>query len=189
MGLAQLSRIAYSISMPDKQIPLTRGMFATVDEADYEELAKFKWHTARYVNRAGTVYDYARRNVKVRPGRPPKGKQVGVLMHVQLMNPPPGFRVDHIEPAGTLDNRRSNLRVVTHAQNIMNSRKAKGCVSRFKGVHRSTGKYRKEWTAMIVIGGKKKQLGYFADEIDAAQAYNFAAEEYFGEYARMNLPL
>jgi len=154
-------------TMP-KRIPLTQGRVAIVNNADYEGLSQHKW----YATKGGAVW-YAKRDER--------GKTV--LMHQLILNPPVGTESDHINGDG-LDNRRSNLRLCTHAQNQMNSRKRTNCSSQYKGV--DWDKSHCKWRARIMADGKRHHLGYFDDEIDAARAYNKAAKKGFGEFAKLN---
>ena len=94
--------------------------------------------------------------------------------------------VDHIN-GDTLDNRKANLRAATRSQNQMNKRKYGNFSSNFKGV--SWNKRTKKWVAYIKLNRKKTHLGYFRDEMKAAQAYDTAARELFKEYARLNFPV
>ena len=82
------------------------------------------------------------------------------------------------------DNRWANLRPATTSQNQMNRRSLKGSSSRYLGV--SWHKLRGKWHANIHVDGKKKHLGSFSDEDDAARAYDTAARKHFGEYANLN---
>lgn len=151
-----------------KEMPLTQGKFAIVDVEDYESLSRWSW-----------CFDptgYAKRKARI------DGKQVTILLHRFLMNPAPGYEVDHINGI-KLDNRRTNLRIVTSQQNKMNRHKSRG-VSKFKGVY--WHKQRSKWCARIKVDRKYLHLGLFIFEPDAAKAYNAAATEMFGEYARLN---
>jgi len=154
-----------------KEIPLTQGKVALVDDEDYEELNKHKW----CAQKTGKAF-YAVRNVGKRP------HQKHVYMHRQILNAPPGVECDHRNGNG-LDNRRCNLRICTSGQNKMNQR-PRGGTSQFKGVrwHRQA----KRWQAEIMINSKHRYLGLFADETDAARTYDVAARELFGEFARTN---
>lgn len=93
--------------------------------------------------------------------------------------------IDH-KNGNTLDHRRTNLRITNHQCNTFNSKSRPG-TSSFKGVcadHRRP----KKWRATITIDGQQKWLGYFNNEIDAAKAYDEAAKQLFGEFARLNFP-
>jgi hypothetical protein len=96
------------------------------------------------------------------------------------------MEVDHVNGDG-LDNRRSNLRVCTHAENARNqSSRTRMSTSRFRGV--VWAKDRRKWRAMIGDNGRTVHLGNFTDEIEAAQAYDRAAREMYGAFARLNFP-
>jgi hypothetical protein len=95
-----------------------------------------------------------------------------------------GWRfVDHVDHNG-LNNRRSNLRAATKAQNAANERKRPGCSSQYKGVvwHRN------RWQARIEIGDEYRYLGRFVSEEEAARAYDAAAVTAWGQYANPNFP-
>jgi len=153
-----------------RYIPLTKGLFAIVDAADYEALSQYKW--TALVTGGKT---YAIRN--------DKGKTI--LMHRQIMKPPKGMVVDHIDGNG-VNNSRANLRTCTRQQNLCNTR-PRGGRSQYKGVRYD--KRRKKWIAEITHQGKKHYLGAFDDELEAAQAYDVKAAELFGPYARLNFPI
>jgi hypothetical protein len=91
--------------------------------------------------------------------------------------------IDHINGNG-FDCRRRNLRLATQRQNTRNKSSARSSTSRFLGVSKCKGG---SWVAQIRANGKNTHLGYFDREENAAQAYNFAALEYFGEFARYNV--
>lgn len=159
-----------------KLIPLTQGKFAIVDDEDYELLNQYKWY-ARKERKTGNTY-YAMRN-----STNPDGRRITVLMHKFLTS---YSRTDHINGNG-LDNRRENLREVTHRQNIQNSVRQKGKISSaYKGVrlHKSSNK----WQSRISVEGKAINIGYFDDEIVAATAYDTYARFYHKEYAVLNFP-
>jgi hypothetical protein len=112
-------------------------------------------------------------------------RQLNICVHRWIMNGPEGLIVDHVN-RDRLDNRRSNLRLVTVAQNTQNSgpKKTKGRTSSFKGVclDKQSGK----WQAQIKVKGISKYLGQFYDEADAAKAYDVAAKQVYGEFAYQN---
>lgn len=99
-----------------------------------------------------------------------------------IMGNPKGV-VDHIN-GDVFDNRKSNLRVCSQRQNSCNQKKHKGSLSCFKGVH--WHKALKKWRARITPAGKSIHLGLYESEIAAAKAYDNAAREYYGEFARLN---
>lgn len=106
-------------------------------------------------------------------------------MHRFIMDAPKGQQVDHIN-GNKLDNRKSNLRICSHSENLRNQRKPKDNKSGFKGV--SWHKGAKRWCAEIRSNGKRHHLGYFDTAEDAAKAYDIAATLIHGDYARLNFP-
>lgn len=91
--------------------------------------------------------------------------------------------VDHIN-GDPFDNRIENLREATASENGGNRRKINDSLtSKYKGVSlNKTGK----WRAQIVLNYRKLYLGLFDTQIEAAKAYNKAALELFGEFAKVN---
>ena|SRR3990167_578343 len=136
------------------KIKLTQGKFAIVDYADFLRFARFNWsfHSAGYAFR--------------------KIGNKNAYMHREIMRPPKGMEVDHIN-GDKLDNRRENLRVCTHAQNSRNR----------KGINVSFDKRKHKWRAQIGIGMKQKWLGYFATKEAAAKAYRDSANKEHGQFA------
>jgi len=154
------------------EIPLTQGKVAIIDRSDYDLVSPFKWCAAKSGNRW-----YAVRTTYI-----PTKKTI--RLHRLLLNSKPNEKCDHINHDG-LDNRRSNLRVATNSQNMMNQFKLSGTTSsHFKGV--VWHKRDKIWEASIRLNQRGIYLGRFSDEVEAAKAYNMAAIKYFGEYARLN---
>jgi hypothetical protein len=159
-----------------KQIPLTQGKFALVDDQDYEFLMQWKW--------------CANKNHKTFYGV--RGfwnclKQITVQMH-RVIAKRMGLdikdkKVDHIDRNG-LNNCRGNLRIATNSQSQANRNKRKNNISGYIGV--SEHKCRNNWHARIQVNGNDISLGYFTNKKDAAKAYNKAALKYFGEFARLN---
>lgn len=160
-----------------KQIPLRgkfgQGKFALVDDEDYPLLSRYRW----YVMKNGYVVcnQQARSALSSR------------LMHRVIMQAPRELQVDH-KFGNKLDNRRDNLRLATPTNNQQNSSKPhykeRETSSRYKGVHWDNG--RRCWVAVITIDYLSKNLGNFVTEREAAHAYNEAALQYFGEYAKPN---
>lgn len=158
-----------------REIELTQGKVAFVDDEDYEELSKYSWSV-----RKGHTTCYAQRADKH-----PDGRHKIVLMHRQIMNAGAEVEVDHRNHNG-LDNTRANLRIATRAENQHNRKSERNSTSRFKGVHWHSGHRR--WFARITIGGKVKHIGSFVDEEEAARAFDSVALKLHGEFAYLNFP-
>ncbi len=158
------------------EIKLTQGKVALVDDVDFEFLSRFNWIAARDHKKQAW---YAQANTYR-----PDGKRTTVSMHRLIMGNPPGKMVDHRD-GNTLDNRRQNLRMSSALENSRNMRR-KSTTSQFKGVSWATKEGK--WRAQIRIVGRSLHLGFFADQSEAARAYNDAAEKHFGEFARLNEP-
>jgi hypothetical protein len=135
-----------------REIPLSKGLVAIVDDDDFEALSQSNW----YAKKEGRTY-YAYKTER---------------MHSLILRAPRGMSVDHLDGNG-LNNQKSNLRVVTHRVNCQNKHSPKSSI--YPGV--SWRKDRKKWAAKISIGGKGKYLGQFDNEVDAARAYVRACEE------------
>jgi hypothetical protein len=159
------------------EIPLygkrARGRVALVDEEDFELASRYRWHVQEVrpgKGRAPRAYAKART------------KTGNIYMHKLIT----GFaEVDHQDGNGL-----NNLRDVTHAQNMGNARKRHGTTSRFKGVYWSQrkGSAQGRWQAQIGVNHGTRYLGRFDNEEDAARAYDAAALEAWGEFARLNFP-
>jgi hypothetical protein len=105
-------------------------------------------------------------------------------MHRLILDAPKGVQVDHRDRDG-LNNRRSNLRSASAAQQKQNNGVYKNSASGLKGVFPNpTGKYK--WRVQITVEGRKLSLGRFSNIDEAARAYNDAAIRYFGEFACLN---
>ena len=148
-----------------KEIILSRGEFALVDDEDYEWLNQWKW----YKNNDG----YATRCAWIGHG------YIRYYMHRVIMNTPKGMFTDHINQ-NRLDNRRSNLRVCNLVQNLANRPKNITNHSGAKGV--SWHKCRKKWDAQIKYCGKYIHIGSFDSLEEASKAYQNKASELLGEF-------
>jgi hypothetical protein len=154
-----------------KEVPLSRGMVALVDDEDFDRVNAFKWCAIRALN--GKFYAHRRRS----------HDNPYVSMHRFVVGAGRGQVVDH-RHGNTLDNRRENLRVCTGQQNGWNRSADRRSRTGFKGVHyfAPMGK----WQAHIRVNNRKMHLGYHATVEDAAKAYDAAAVKHFGEFAKTN---
>jgi len=140
-----------------------------------KELLRFVQAQAEHASKNTTTI-YAKTSIEIRSKL--------LFMHRQIIDPGKGMVVGHINHRG-MDNRRANIRAATHSQNLYNRKKpSRPSTSKYKGV--SWHKLRKKWSARIGIDGKKRCLGNFEDEIEAAKAYDRAARKYHGEFACLN---
>jgi len=159
-----------------KQISLTKGYVALVDDEDFERvIAVGAW-------RADVHY---RKNGTVRTVYAVSGEKKTYLHRLIMGVTNPKTEVDHHDHDG-LNCQKYNLRVCGRSQNESNSRKwaVSTTSSRFKGV--SWDKRCGKWQAGIVIGWRRKHLGRFTSEEAAARAYDAAAKRLFGEFALVN---
>ena len=155
-------------------IPLSQGLVALVDDEDIERVLALGVWSAFRVGHTAYAQHAMREN----------GRQRNVLLHRVVLDAQPGQEIDHINGNG-LDNQKANLRLVSRSQNMANQRKTRGA-SRFKGVW--WDKVNSRWVAHIRNKGRSYFLGRYVSEEDAARAYDTAAIETWGEYARPNFP-
>lgn len=156
-----------------KLIPLSKGLFAIVSEEDYAYLSQFKWYASQTKNR-----HYAARGIDR------KGIRKVIHMHRVIMRAE-GQEVDHIN-GDTLDNRRENLRLVEHHQNLKNQRAQRRGASIYRGVYMD--QETRMWVVQIKDRGRVRTVHGIEDEQIAAAVYDLLALDRFKEYARFNLP-
>lgn len=158
-----------------KEIPLSQGKVALVDDEDYEWLSKKKWaYNAQRgcAFRLGWSWDGTHRSSE--------------YMHRTILNAPRGMVVDH-KDGNPLNNTRANLRLCSSAQNSRNMKKCRtNTTSRFKGV--SWFKRHQNWSIYIKCEQHKYHLGYSDNETEAAEIYDEAADKLFGDFALLNFP-
>jgi len=115
-----------------------------------------------------------------------RGKYATKRMHRIILGVTDDAQVDHIDGDCT-NNKRDNLRICDNVENCRNRRKRSGSFSPFKGV--GWKKTTRRWYAAIKAEGRSIHLGYFGSEDAAARAYDKAALQHFGEFARLNFPI
>ena len=155
-----------------KEIKLTRGKVALVDDADFEWLSKFRW---RYSSAGYAVHTTLAKDS-------PDRKRKVYYMHKLILKPAEGLLTDHID-GNKLNNQRSNLRECTPSQNRMNQGKNRNNKIGFKGVriHKRTGRF------MAGIGFQNKYiyLGMRATAEEAHQLYVEACKRLHGEFGKV----
>lgn len=156
-----------------KEMQLTRGLVALVDDEDYEWLTQWSWHATNHLGKS-----YA-----CRSGRAPAKR--AIYMHRVILNAPASMHVDHIN-GNLLQNTRDNLRLATRAQNLANRGKTIVSQSGFKGVYRQLN--RDKWLVQIKADGVVHHVGMFLDKEDGARAYDQAARIFHGPFAHLNFP-
>ena len=137
---------------------------ALIDLGDIEKVGKYRW----YATEKGYVKS-----------------QNNLRLHRLVMNATEDYLVDHIN-RNPLDNRKSNLRMCTQAENSRNVGVSQANSTGFKGVYfeKLNNKYR----ARIKYNGKRISLGCYMNPVDAAIAYDKKAIELFGDFAYTNFP-
>jgi len=147
-------------------IPLSKGRVAIIDPEDYDSLSQWKWYYS---------HGYAIRHPSM-VGGIRKGK---IMMHRVIAKTPNGVYTDHINGNG-LDNRKSNLRFVSHAQNMWNSKLERNTSTGIKNVSVFNGGYQ----VRVQKDGKRYFAGFFKDISEAVSRANTFRKEYYGEYTR-----
>lgn len=161
-----------------KSVPVTMrhvkaSKRALVDDEDYEKVMLYHWYekdTGYAISETGST-----RKNKVRT----------LMHHLVFGKPPQGMVTDHIN-GNPFDNRKSNLRFCTHAENARNLAVAKDNKTGYKGVcfDSRPSKRKSPWRARIKFNYKQIELGCYSTPELAHEAYQKAAKQYFGEFVR-----
>ena len=158
-----------------REIILSTGHIAIVDDDDYERVSAHKW----------TLHDnygrgfYARTNIR---RATVERKYSSLMLHRFIANAKPGEVIDHINRNG-LDNRKENLRIATRSTNAANSKhRCDRSTSPYRGAYKAQNRYK----AQIRVNGKLLQLGSYICPKEAALAYDYAAKHFFGAFATLN---
>ena len=148
-------------------VQFRNGAEFLIDAGDFPFVSQYSWWLSN----------------KGYPATTAKGKKV--TLHKLLIPDAQGMDIDHIS-GDPLDNRRANLRVCTHQQNMFNQRRRSNNTSGYTGV--SYLKNTRSFEAYIMCHGIKRRVGLFHNAPEAARARDLAALQTFGEYARLNFP-
>lgn len=169
-----------------KEIELTQGQKAIIDDADYELVSKFKWYAI--FDHTSDRY-YARTNI-----RRPDDTRGGMVMHrlvlygmqeldrIYSRTPVGPLIVDHIN-FDTLNNVRDNLREVSNSESVIHKNYIRN-MQKYRGTRYCPKRNR--WRAEVHVNKKRYRSNYFRTEEEAALAYNELARKYHGEYAMLN---
>ncbi len=149
-------------------ISISPNYTCLIDEDDFNLVSRFKW----FADRHGSI-TYAK---TISNG-------ISTRMHRLVMKARKGKQVDHINGDG-LDNRKSNLKISNQRANAQNSARSTG-ISGYRGVFIAGEKM---WRARISNKKKMHHLGYFVTPLEAALAYDKAADEIYGPFGFRNFP-
>lgn len=178
--LVRTFALLFYLGLTMGKIPLSQGKFAIVDDEDFGWLSKWKWavvvcnrHQEGYAKRQTTRREMPRR-------------QIAMHREVLGLKKDDKMQCDHIN-GNTLDNRRCNLRICTHAENMRNRRMQQNNTSGYRGVvYAKAMKRIKRWRTVIRTDFGRKTIGIYKTVKEAAIAYDKAALIYHGEFARTN---
>jgi hypothetical protein len=159
-----------------REIELTRGKVALVDDDDYASISRHRWRVM--ISKTGNYY--ALRSPRI------DGKKRTIMMHREILGLEYGdpMQGDHGEPTETLNNQRYNLRIATRSQNQQNKRKCANSTTGFKGVIREKGKRDGWFRAQITVNKRNIILGSRRSAEEASELYAAGAIKYHGEFAR-----
>ena len=156
-----------------REIALTQGKVALVDDEDYERVAELSWYAGKTQNKWYAMRQHRRAD----------GSYYTLYLHRFIMGHP-DLHVDH-KDGNTFDCRRGNLRLATRSQNRTNAKMRTDNTTGYRGVFWE--KDREKWTAKIAVNGSiQRRIGSFDTAEEAAVAYDAEAKKLHGEFARLN---
>jgi hypothetical protein len=167
-----------------KEIHLSGGYTALVDDCDFDRVMNSgQWQPLVDKRKADRTV-YARRSLTLRSRKEARDtglpRRKTILLHRFILNVDDDVKVDHKDGNG-LNNQRDNLRIATQSQNNQNRKIYPH--KKYKGTHKNWNKW---WAVIRINGGDAIYIGSFETEEEAARAYDKAAREHFGEFARCN---
>lgn len=151
------------------KIKLVGGRTADIDISDYYKVSGYNW----------CIVD-GRRTTNIYAGAYVSRKLI--YMHRLIRQPPDNMEIDHVDGNG-LNNRWTNLRIVTRSENAINKYYPVG-ESDYIGVYRSGNR----WAAKTSKDGKQYYAGTFDTEEEAAHARDALALRIQGSFAKLNFP-
>lgn len=174
LAIVQERGLATEVLYFMKEIPLTKGKVAIVDDEDFDRVSAFKWQACESEKGGWYACRTAYNTITNRPM---------VYLHRFILGSPKSH-VDHRNRNG-LDNRRKNLRIASRSQNQANVTLRRDNTLGYKGVVLRRG----GWGAQIRHQGSRQWLGVHPTKETAARAYDTKALELFGEFACLNFPV
>lgn len=149
-----------------KEILTSCGQWIVLDDEDYERFKNFTWTIS-----VRAAQSYALRRYRIRGQK----KSKMMYLHKEIMPNILGLVVDHIN-GNTLDNRKENLRLISHRQNTQNRHHKKS--SKYVGV--CWNKRERRWQPAIWYRGESRVLGRYKNELEAATMYRVACVHLLG---------
>jgi hypothetical protein len=166
---------------PCRLIPLTKGQWTLVDSEDYDYLTQWSY-VAEYKPKTNTYYA-----TSYGAGCALARRAQTMAMTAVVLRLPLGTLIDHIN-GNSLDNRKSNLRVATHTQNMANRKRGSNNTSGYIGVSKVNKTKKQGWLAQVNKDRRCYTLGTFGNPIMAAKVRDKFALMLFGEFAKLNFP-
>lgn len=156
-----------------KEIQLSQGKVALIDDDDFERVNQFKWS-----------FGVSKRDKTIYVKRRDWSKKEYIKLHRFILNAPKNKQVDHIDGNG-LNNQKSNLRLCSQSENKRNSKIYSNNTSGYKGV--TFSRSNSKWIARVMVNKKYVNFGSYKTKEEAAIAYNNAAIKHYGNFARINV--